>query len=286
MSANDPKQTSPSALQCRLWRGDLMVRNFRMRTAVFLAAAYLMLPGSGRMAAEAAEIKVFSAFGIKAVMEDLGPKFERASGHKLVISFDTFTRIVKRVQGGEVADLVIIPQEGIAGFVKSGKADAANVKVVAQSGIGLVVRKGASKPNISTSEALKRALLDAKAIAYPNPEQGGPTGIHFAKVLDRLGIRNEMNLKTIFPETPGGAAVGALVVKGDAEIGVHQIQEIIPVIGIEVVGPLPGDLQNTYVFSAAIMAGTKNVAASKALIDFLRTPDAAVTIRARGMEPG
>ena len=228
---------------------------------------------------------MLSAIGIMAVMEDLGPKFERASGHKLAITFATLTGIVKRVEDGETADVVVIPQQGIDGFVKAGKAAAGNVTVVARSGIGVAVRKGAPKPDISSPEAFKRALLTAKSIAYPNPEQGGPTAIHFHRMLDRLGIGREMKPKTVFPKTPGGAAVGALVASGEAEIGVHQIQELIPVAGIEIVGPLPGDLQNTYVFAAAVMAGAKDVAAAKALVNFLRTPGAAVVIKAKGMEP-
>jgi molybdate transport system substrate-binding protein len=218
-------------------------------------------------------------------MEDLGPKFERASGHQLVITFATLTGIVKRVQDGETADVVVIPRQGIDGFVQAGKVAAGNVTVLARSGIGVAVRKGAPKPDISSPEALKRTLLAAKSIAYPNPELGGPTSIHFAKMLDRLGIGNEMKPKTVVPKTPGGAAVAALVAGGEAEIGVHQMQELIPVAGIEIVGSLPRDLQNTYVFSAAIMTGAKEVAASKALIDFLRTPEAAVVIKAKGMEP-
>jgi molybdate transport system substrate-binding protein len=248
------------------------------------ALAALTLLSHARLA-EAAEITVLSAWGIMAVMEDLGPKFERASGHKLVLRFDGFTTVVKRVQGGESADVVVIPQQGIDSFVNSGKAAAGNVTVIARSGIGVVVRKGTPKPDISSSEALKRALLTAKSIAYPNPELGGPTGIHFDKMLDRLGIGNEMKPKTVFPKTPGGAEVGGLVARGEAEIGVHQVQELMPVAGIEMVGLLPADLQNTYVFSAAVMAGAKDIGASKALIDFLRTPEAAVVIKAKGMEP-
>ena len=236
-------------------------------------------------AAEAAEIKVLSAFGIMAVMEDLAPKFERASGHKLVITFDGFTRIVKRVQVGETADVVVIPREGIDGFVNSGKAAAGNVAIIARAGIGVAVRKGAPKPDISSSDALKRALLTAKSISYPDPKLGGPTGIHFDKLLDRLGIREEIKSKTIFPKTPGGVQIGALVASGEAEIGVHQIQELLPVAGIEIVGPLPGDLQRTYIFSAAVMASAKDSAASKALVDFMRTPEAAVVIKGKGMEP-
>ena len=265
-----------------------MFKKSNTGTAVLLVAIHLVLypvAVSGQMTAEAAEIRVMSAFGIMAVMEDIAPKFERASKHKLVITFDTFTRIVKRIQDGETADVVVIPQQGIDGFMKSGKAAAGNLTVIARAGIGVAVRKGAPKPDISSPEALKRALLNAKSIAYPNPQQGGPTGVHFNKMLDRLGIGNEMKPKTVFPKTPGGVEVGGLVARGEAEIGVHQIQELMPVAGIEIVGPLPGDLQNTYVFSAAVMTSARDVVASKALIDFLHTPEATAVIKAKGMEP-
>ena len=235
------------------------------------------------IATEAAELKVLSASGIRVVMEDLGPKFERATGHTLAITFVTTGGFVKRVQDGETADVVVIPRQGIDSFVKDGKAVAGNVTVVARSGTGVAVRKGAPKPDISSPEALRRALLAAKSISYSNPADGGASGIHFAKVLDRLGIANEMKSKTVFPKTPGG--VGALVANGEAELGVQQIQDLIQAAGIELVGPLPGDLQDTIVFSAAIMAGARDAAASKALVDFLRTPEAAAVIKAKGMEP-
>jgi len=243
---------------------------------------FLLLVG---IAAEAAEVKVLSAIGMQPIMEDLGPKFERATGHKLAITFATLGAVVKRVQDGETADVVVIPRQGIDSFVKDGKATAGNVTVVALSGIGVAVRKGAPKPDISSPETLKRTLLAAKSITYTNPAHGGTSGPHFAKVLDRLGIANEMKPRTVFPKTPGGAALGVLVANGEAEIGVQQIQELIPVAGIEIVGPLPGDLQNTVIFAAAIMAGAKDAEASKALVNFLHTPEAAVVIKAKGMEP-
>jgi molybdate transport system substrate-binding protein len=232
---------------------------------------------------EAAEIKVLSTASFRQVMEDLGPKFERASGHKLAITFGTSGAVVKRVQGGETADVVIMPRQGIDSFVKDGKAVAGNVTVLARSGIGVAIRKGAPKPDISSPEALKLTLLAAKSITYTNPAWGAADGIHFAKVLDRLGIADEMNSKTVFLPKPGPA--GVLVANGEAEIGVQQIQGLMPVAGIEIVGPLPGDLQNTLVFAAAIMAGARDAAASKALVNFLRTPEAATVIKAKGMEP-
>jgi molybdate transport system substrate-binding protein len=130
---------------------------------------------------------------------------------------------------------------------------------------------------------LKRTLLDAKSITYSNPALGGASGVHFAKVLDRLGIANEMKPKTVFSKIPG--EVGQLVAKGEAEVAVHQIQELMSVPGIELVGPLPGDLQNTIVFLGAILIDAQGVEAAKALINFLRTPEAVAVIRAKGMEP-
>jgi molybdate transport system substrate-binding protein len=232
--------------------------------------------------AEAAEIKVLSAIAMQKAVEDLGPKFERTTGHKLTITFATLGAIVKRLQDGDTADVVIAPQQGMDTLVKDGKAVAGNVVVLARTGISLAVRKGAFKPDISSPDALKRTLLAAKSISYTSPEGGGASGIHFAKVLERLGIAEEMKSKTVFPKT---VAVGAAIANGEAEIGVQQNQELVSVPDIEVIGPLPGDLQATIVLSAAVMASSNDAAASKALVDFLRTPEAAVVLKAKGMEP-
>src|SRR5262245_46403292 len=152
---------------------------------------FLLLVG---IAAEAAEIRVLSTGGMRSVMEDLGPKFERATGHQLAITFDSGGATVKRAQGGEAADVVIIYQPGIDRLVKDGKAAAGDVTVIASAGFGVAVRKGAPKPDISSPEALKRTLLAAQAITYRNPAQS-QSGSHFAKVLDRLGIANKMKSK-------------------------------------------------------------------------------------------
>jgi molybdate transport system substrate-binding protein len=223
--------------------------------------------------AQAAELKVLSAFGMQSVLEDLGPKFERTTGHKLAISYATGGATVKRVQGGDAADVVITLRQGIDTLVKDGKAVAGNVTALARAGIFVAVRKDAPKPDVSSPDALKRTLLAAKSISYVDPASGGASGIHFAKVLDRLGIANEMKSKTVFPNPKAPAEVGVVVANGEAEIGVHIIQELMPVAGIEIVGPLPGDLQDTVIFSAAIMTAAKDAAAAKTLVDFLRTPD-------------
>jgi molybdate transport system substrate-binding protein len=261
--------------------GDAMELRSRV-AAASIGFVFLVALGTN---AQATELKVLSAIGMQSVMEDLGPKFERATGHKLVISFATAGATAKRVQGGEMIDVVIIPQPGINEFVKDGKAVAGNVVVLARSGIVVAVRKGASKPDISSPEALKHTLLAAKSISYVDPASGGASGIHFAKVLDRLGIANEMKSKTVFPNPKTPADVGVLVANGEADIGVHLIQELVSVAGIDIVGPLPGDLQNTTVFSAAIMSSAKDIELSKELVNFLRTTEAAAVIKAKGMEP-
>lgn len=252
----------------------------RMVTAGFAAFVFLTQAGI----TNAAEIKVLSVLGMRAVLEDLLPKFERTTGHKLAITLHTSGGLVKRVQEGETADVVIMPRQQVDRFVKDGKAAAGNVTVIARSSIGIAVRMGAPKPDITSPEALKRTLLAASSITYPNPAHGAASGIHFAKMLDRLGIANEMKSKTVF--LPKAGPVGVLVADGKAEIAVHQLQELIPVAGIEIVGPLPGNLQDILVFAAVIMGGTKDAAASKTLVDFLCTLESAKVIKAKGMEPG
>jgi molybdate transport system substrate-binding protein len=256
-----------------------MQKSIKIVTAV--AAAVMCLTQTG--IANSAEIKVLAALGVKDVVDDLGPKFERASGHKLAIKFGTLGEVVNMVQGGESADVVVIPRQGIDGIVKDGKAAAGNVTDIARSGVVVVIPKGAPKPDVSTAEALKRTLLAAKSITYGNPADGGASAIHFAKVLDQLGIADEMKPKTIYAKA--GRDTGDMVASGKAELGVNQLQVLMPVAGIEVAGPLPGNLQSTTVFASAIMSGARDVEASKALVDFLRTPASATVIKEKGMEP-
>ena len=151
------------------------------------------------IAAEAAELKVLSATAMQTVMEDLGPKFERATGHKLAITFATLGGVVKRVQDGETADVVVIPQQGIDTLVKDGKAPAGKVTVLARSGIVVAVRKGAPKPDISSPDALKRTLLAAKSIAYVDPASGGASGIHFARCSIAWGSPTRCNRRRSSP---------------------------------------------------------------------------------------
>ena len=249
-----------------------------LAAAATIGATILLAQG----AAEAAEIKVLSALALQPVMVDLGPKFERATGHTLVITFAPLGGIVKLVQTGESGDVVIIPQSGIERLAKDGKVVPGTEAVLASSGSAVAVRKGAPKPDISSPEALKRTLLAAKSISYSDPAGGGASGIHFTKVLERLGIASEMKSKTIFPKS---GVPGDPVANGEAEIGVGTLQGLIAIAGIEIVGPLPGDLQDTLVFVAAILDSGKQTEAGKSLIDFLRAPEAATVFSAKGMEP-
>jgi len=240
---------------------------------------------AGSVAAQAGEVRVLVSPGFVAIMRDIGPTFERVTGHKLAASGDTLGAIVKRVRGGEEFDVILSPRSAIDGFVKDGKGAAGSVTVVATAGMGVAVRLGAAKPDISSPEAFKRALLAAKSITYPDPNNlaGNPAlGVHFTGVLDRMGIAEEVRSKTILP---GPRDIGKLVASGEAELGIAQLQNLARTAGIEIVGPLPADLQDAVVFAAVILAGARDIEASKALIDFLRTPEAAAAIRAQRMEP-
>jgi molybdate transport system substrate-binding protein len=262
--------------------GDWTRRDPMLLRAVLLAAliaAFTLTPNRSY----SAEIKVLSANGMREVMLDLGPKFQAATGHTLSIAFATLGVIVKRIQDGEASDVVIVPRQGIDRLVQDGKANGATVTVLARSGIGVIVRKDAPKPDISTPEAFKRALLAAKSVTYLDPAAGGTTGVHFEKVIERLAIAEEIKRKAVLH--PNAKAAAALVANGEAEIGLNLIQELMPLPGIEIVGPLPADLQLTLVFAAAVMNGSGERAAAEALLGFLRTPDAAAVIRTKGMDP-
>ena len=224
------------------------------KTARFVFAVLILLLQA--RPADAAEIKVLSALGIKAAMDDLGPKFERASGHRLTVTFAPLSAAMKLVQSGEAADVVIIPQQGMDGFVKDGKVIVGSVRVLARSGMAVAVRKGAPKPDISTPEAFRRTLLAAKSITYGR----GAGSEHMEKVIERLGIANEVKAKTI-RGAPGDT--GVRVANGEAEIGITLLQVLMPVAGIDIVGPLPGDLQDIIVFAVAIMTGSRDAEASR-----------------------
>ena len=237
------------------------------------------------VASAAAEIHVLSAVGMRQVMLELGPKFEVATGHKVAMSFDSGGVIPGRVARGESTDVVLIPHVAAEQLRKEGRVAAGPVDL-AMSRVAVAVRRGAAKPDISTATAFKRAILDAKAIACPDPTLGGSSGVHIAKVFERLGIADAVKSKLVYSSKPGEPAMmpGHVLASGKADIALHQKQELMAVPGIEIVGPLPPDLQTTFIFSAAVLTGARDIEAAKALVAFLRTPEAKAVINAKGME--
>lgn len=254
-----------------------MTRAFGRIAAV---AAFIAAQAS---VATAAEIKVFSTIGVQAALEELAPKFEKASGNKLNVTWATAAILVKRVQAGETADLLILTKQSLDTLVKEGKIAPGSETTFASSGMAVVVKKGAPKPDISTPEAYKQALLKAKSIAYSNPASGGASGVFFAKSLERMGIADAMKAKTHHPPPSGNAA--NLVVSGEAELAIQQEPEVMSVAGVDVVGAPPGDLNNITSYAAGVGPDTKDPNAAKALIKFLKTPEAAAVFKARGLKP-
>ncbi len=236
---------------------------------------------------QAADIKVLGAVGMREVMLELGPRFERASGHTLAMTFDASGVIVRRLEAGESVDVVMILGSSLDRLTQAGTISPGSVAALASSVAAVAVRHGTPKPDISSPEAFKRMLLDAKSIARPNPADGGASGVHIEQVLKRLGILDEVKVKTKDFGRPGDpqAMPGYKVATGQAEIALHQLQELLAVRGIDIVGPFPRELQGAFVFSAGVASGTKQPDASKALINFLRTPEAAGVIKAKGMDP-
>lgn len=229
------------------------------------------------------DIGVFSSIGVRSAAEGLFALFEKSSGHKLTITWGTAPMLVKRIEAGETADVVILSRAGIDALKQQGKIAPGSDVTLAGSGVAIAVKAGARKPDISTPEALKRTLLACKSIAYSEPSAGGASGVYFARLLERMGIAEAMKPKTKYP--PAGGFSASLLMSGEAELAVQQKPELLHVAGTEIVDFLPGDLNVVTEFAAGIMPGSKNADTAKALIDSLRTPDAKAAFRAKGLDP-
>jgi molybdate transport system substrate-binding protein len=217
------------------------------------------------------------------VMEEVGPKFARTTGHKVAIEFGTIGVILKRIDAGETADVIIIPPVGTNRLLQNGKGLANTDVLIAHSGIGVAIRKGVPKPDISTPDLFRQVLLSAKSVTYLDPSADGTTGPHFLKVIERLGIADEIKANAVLHRD--GREAAQLVAEGKAEIGINLAQELLPNSEIQVIGPLPRDLQLRLSFAAIVLSGSHELDASKALIAFLRTPEVAEIIKSKGMEP-
>jgi molybdate transport system substrate-binding protein len=243
---------------------------------IILAAATLLFAA----AAGAAEIKVLSTQATEEAYRELVPLFEEASGHKVTTIFTGTLDVQKRIAAGEAYDLIIMAGPAIDDFIKSGKIVPGSRVDLARSGVGVAVRAGAPKPDISSTEALKKTLMAAKSIGYST----GPSGVYLAKLFERLGVADAVKPK--LKQTPTGVFVGGLVASGDAEIGFQQVSELSHFPGVDFVGPLPAEVQEITVFSSGIQVGAKQVEAANSWVRFLTAPAAAPAFTKRGLQHG
>lgn len=230
-----------------------------------------------------AELTVFSTIAVQPALEALAPRFETAHDCRLVVTWNTAPALVKRLQGGETADLLILNRAGMDMMIGDGRVAPRTVVILASSATAIAIKAGAPRPDISTPDALVASLRAARAISYTAPAAGGASGIYFAKLLDRLGIAAEINAKTRFP--PPAGLSGQFLVSGEAELAVQQKPELLQVPGIEILGPLPGELHMVTTFVAGVEISSAKAAIAKALIDFLHTPAAAEIFRGKGLDP-
>jgi molybdate transport system substrate-binding protein len=232
-------------------------------------------------------VVVISAVGMRQVMLDLVPEFEQVTGIHVSISFNSSGEIVKWINDGKAVDIVIIARPDVDRLITTERILSGTQTDLAMSHVSVAVRKGATKPDISSMEAFKKAMLQAKTIACPDPRLGGSSGKHINKIFEELGIADEVRSKLVLVSTPDDekSMPGYLVATGKAEIALHQMQELMVVPGIDIVGPLPGNLQATFVFTAAITNNSKHVNAANSLIQFLSSPDVKAMIKSKGMNP-
>ncbi len=241
--------------------------------ATVFAAVLATMSGSA-----AAELKVLTSNGTSAIVRGIGAEFAKRTGHVLTYKIDAAVLLQKEIERGEPFDVAVVTRAVAEDLVAQGRMGARTLADVARSGIGVAIRAGAAKPDIGTVDAFRRAMLAAKSIAYTTV---GGSGIHFLKMAERLGIADAVKAK--MRTQPG--LLAELVAKGEAELAVQQISELLPVAGGEVVGPFPPELQLITLFSAGVSSKSASSEAAQALIRFFRDPDALRVIKASGMEP-
>ena len=246
--------------------------NVRVFSAATLALTMIFAPAS----ATAAEVTLLISNAVKTVMEDLVPRFETATGHKLAITYGSTNPMKARIEKGEAFDLTLLGDDAINDLIKQGKLVASTRAVVARSGLGVAIRQGAPRPDVATPDAFKRALLNARSIAYL---EGGLTGTYLKVLFERMGIADSMKSK--YRNARGAEAVAS----GEVELGITQISEILYQKGTELAGPLPPGIQNYTNFSAAISAGAKQSEAAQEFIKYFASADAVRVMKANGLEP-
>jgi molybdate transport system substrate-binding protein len=243
------------------------------RVAIALLAIF-----SVALPAQRAEITVLAGMGVISGITDLAPAFEQKTGNKVIVRFEQAADLTRLIETGAPADVAAVQPPQADMFIMGGKMVAGTKTNFAQAGVGVAVRKGARKPDIRTVEAFKAAMLNAKSIGY---SQGG-SGIISAQVMEKLGIADQLKAKTKFIN---GTPVAEAVARGEGEIGLQQINVILPVAGADYVGPLPKELQETVKFSAGLLTASKQQEVARAFLRFIASPEAASVLRKSAMEP-
>src|SRR5476651_790048 len=243
-------------------------------------AAALLFSSLGVSMANAAEITVLSTQATEQAYRELLPQFEKATGHTVKITYTGTLDAKKRIAAGEFFDLLIMASPEIESFLASGTLAPGSRVDLAKSGVGIGVKAGAPKPDISSTEAFKKSLLAAKSIGYST----GPSGVYVIGLFDKLGIADAVKPK--LKQTGTGVFVGTIVASGEAEIGIQQVSEMSQFPGVDYVGPLPADIQRMTIFTSGLSANAKQPEAAKALVKFTTTPSAGEAFKRRGMEPG
>jgi molybdate transport system substrate-binding protein len=249
----------------------------KMLSSLCAAAAFLAVAASP---ACSDELKIFGSRVTRMMVEDIGPQFERATGHHLTVLTDVTAVMKRRIESGEPFDLAILVDFQTDEMIKKGKLLGDTRADIMKAGIGVAVRRGAPLPDISTVEAFKQTLLAAKSITYL--KEGGST-IYLDRLFARMGIAEQLGPKTVKPDTE---SVSEAVAAGDVELGLIVIPNILSVPGAQLVGPIPEEIQSNIMFTAAVAANTPNQQAARDLIAFLKSPAAIAAIKAKGMSPG
>jgi len=250
----------------------------RFRVALLLAG----LSAAGTATANDVHLLTTGAF--KGVALSLIPQYEAQSGNKVVVESDTAGGIIHKIETGAAFDLVVLTSQAVGDLVTEGKLVSESTTDLAKVGVGVAVKSGAPRPNFATPEAFKQMLLKAKSIAYIDPKAGGSSGIYLTGLIQRMGIDKKLKRKTVLVN---GGLVADKVASGEAEIGLQQISELSAVKGVDMLGPLPKEIQNYTVYAAGIGVKAEEPVAAKALLDVFTGPSAAAVLKARGMQlPG
>ena len=245
-------------------------------TAIFMA----MTMALASTTTDAAEIKVIASAAVKDILVSLVPAFEQTSAHKVTLIFSGTEAIARKIGDGEVVDIVFVAAPTIDKLIAEGRLLSGSRVDVVKSGIGVAVRAGLPKPDISSGEAVKNAVLAAKSVAYSS----GPSGFYLADLFKKMGIADQIKGKVT--QTPSGVQVSDVLARGEADLGFQQVSELLHAKGIQYLGPLPADIQHTTFFSTGLHKAAPEADAARALVKFLTSPASTTVISAAGMEPG